>query len=122
MRIERIELYNFGSYEDVNSFEFVSNDASKRIVIVGGKNGAGKTTLFTAMQICLYGHASFGFKSSGKRYLKEVHDLINNRARLDESKSAYVKINFSESNIDTDYYEVTRFWTWSIVLSMNLLA
>lgn len=113
MRIERIELYNFGSYEDVNSFEFVSDDASKRIVIVGGKNGAGKTTLFTAMQICLYGHASFGFKSSGKRYLKEVHDLINNQARLDESKSAYVKISLSESRIDTDHYEVTRSWTWS---------
>lgn len=113
MKIERIELYNFGSYEDINSFEFMSDDASKRIVIVGGKNGTGKTTLFTAMQICLYGHASFGFKLPGKRYLKEIFDLINNRARLDESKSAHVKINFSEKRIDTDYYEVIRSWTWS---------
>ena len=113
MRIERIELYNFGSYEDVNSFMFTSDESSKRIVIVGGKNGAGKTTLFTAMQICLYGHASFGFKTSGKRYLKEIYDLINNQARLDESKSAYVKIRFSESRIDTDCYEVVRAWTWS---------
>ena len=113
MRIERIELYNFGSYEDVNSFEFMSDDSSKRIVIVGGKNGAGKTTLFTAMQICLYGHASFGFKTSGKRYLKEIYDLINNQARLDESKSAHVRICFSESRIDTDRYEVVRAWTWS---------
>ena len=76
MKIERIELYNFGSYEDINSFELMSDDVSKRIVIVGGKNGAGKTTLFTAMQICLYGHASFGFKTSGKRYLKEIYDLV----------------------------------------------
>jgi len=113
MKIERIELYNFGSYEDVNSFELMSDDASKRIVIIGGKNGAGKTTLFTAMQICLYGHASFGFKTSGKRYLKEIYDQINNQARLDESKSAYVKIRFSESRIDTDHYEVIRSWTWS---------
>jgi len=113
MKIERIELYNFGSYEDINSFELMSDDASKRIVIVGGKNGAGKTTLFTAMQVCLYGHASFGFKTSGKRYLKEIYDLINNRARLDESKNAYVKINFSESRIDTDHYEIIRSWTWS---------
>ena len=113
MKIERMELYNFGSYEDVNSFEFMSDDATKRIVIIGGKNGAGKTTLFTAMQICLYGHASFGFKTSGKRYLKEVYDLINNRARLDESKSAYVKIEFSERRIDVDHYTVIRSWTWS---------
>ena len=113
MKIERIELYNFGSYEDKNVFELMSDDVSKRIVIVGGKNGAGKTTLFTAMQICLYGHASFGFKTSGKRYLKEIYDLINNQARLDESKSAYVKICFSEQGIDTDHYEVIRSWTWS---------
>lgn len=113
MKIERIELNNFGSYEGINSFEFMCDDASKRIVIVGGKNGAGKTTLFTAMQICLYGHASFGFKMLGKRYLKEIFDLINNRARLDESKSAHVKISFSEKNIDTDYYEIIRSWTWN---------
>lgn len=113
MKIERIDLNNFGSYEDFNSFDIMTDDQSKRIVIIGGKNGAGKTTLFTAIQICLYGHASFGFKTSGKRYLKEIHDLINNHAYLDESKSAYVKICFSESRIDTDHYEVTRFWTWS---------
>jgi len=113
MKIERIELYNFGSYEDINAFELMSDDISKRIIIVGGKNGAGKTTLFTAMQICLYGHASFGFKTSGKRYLKEIYDLINNHARLDESKSAHVKICLSERRVDTDRYEVIRSWTWS---------
>ncbi len=113
MRIERIELYNFGSYEGLNAFELLSDDPAKRIIIVGGKNGAGKTTLFTAMQICLYGHASFGFKNSGKRYLKEIYDLINNQARLDESKRAYVKMCFSESKVDTDRYEITRTWTWS---------
>lgn len=113
MKVERIELYNFGSYEDINTCEFTADDASKRIVIVGGKNGAGKTTLFTAMQICLYGHASFGFKTSGKRYLQEIYDRINNHARLDESKSAYVKIDFSEREIDIDHYEVIRSWTWS---------
>ena len=113
MRIELIELYNFGSYEDKNSFHLQAEDPSKRIVVIGGKNGAGKTTLFTAIQICLYGHASFGFKTSGKRYLKEIYDLINNKARLDEAKHAYVKICFSESNIEIDRYEVTRAWTWS---------
>lgn len=113
MKIERIELYNFGSYEELNTFDIETEDASKRIVIIGGKNGAGKTTLFTAMQVCLYGHASFGFKTSGKRYLKEIYDLINNQARLDESKNAYVKICLSESRIDTDHYEIVRSWSWS---------
>lgn len=113
MVIERIELYNFGSYEELNTFDIQTDDTSKRIMIIGGKNGAGKTTLFTAMQVCLYGHASFGFKTAGSRYLKEIYDLINNRARLDETKSAYVKICLSESRIDTDHYEILRSWTWS---------
>ena len=53
MKIEHIELYNFGSYEESNIFDIAASD-DKRIVIIGGKNGAGKTTLFTAIQTCLY--------------------------------------------------------------------
>ena len=113
MKIEHIELYNFGSYEEANVFDLSTASDDKRIVIIGGKNGAGKTTLFTAIQTCLYGHTAFGFKSSGKRYLKEIYELINNKARLDESKSAYIRIRFSENNIDSDIYDVTRFWQWS---------
>lgn len=113
MKIEHIELNNFGSYEESNIFDIATASDDKRIVIIGGKNGAGKTTLFTAIQTCLYGHTAFGFKSSGKRYLKEIYELINNKARIDESKSAYVRIRFSESNVDSDIYDVTRFWQWS---------
>ena len=72
MRIESIELLNFGSYEGVNRFDFTGSSPEQRIIIIGGKNGAGKTTLFSALQICLYGYASFGYKSPGKRYLREI--------------------------------------------------
>ena len=113
MKIEHIELNNFGSYEESNIFDIATSSDDKRIVIIGGKNGAGKTTLFTAIQTCLYGHTAFGFKSSGKRYLKEIYELINNKARIDESKSAYVRIRFSENNVDSDIYDVTRFWQWN---------
>ena len=53
MRIESIELLNFGSYEGLNRFDFTAGAPEKRIVIIGGKNGAGKTTLFSALQICI---------------------------------------------------------------------
>ena len=112
MRIESIELLNFGSYEGLNRFDFTAGAPEKRIVIIGGKNGAGKTTLFSALQICLYGSASFGYKSSGKRYLREIAARINNRARLDESSCAYVKLSFSQDGILTDHYEMTRTWRW----------
>ncbi len=122
MKIEQIELNNFGSYEESNLFDLSGASSDQRIVIVGGKNGAGKTTLFTAIQTCLYGHTAFGFKSAGKRYLKEIYQLINNKARLDETKSASVRIRFSESKIDADLYEVTRSWQWSNGIITETLA
>ena len=45
MKIEHIELNNFGSYEESNIFDIATSSDDKRIVIIGGKNGAGKTTL-----------------------------------------------------------------------------
>lgn len=113
MRIKRIELYNFGSYEGVNTFDIESESSNKRIVIVGGKNGAGKTTLFTAIQICLYGHIAFGYKASGKLYFKELFSLINDKARIDENEESYVRVVFVENRIDNDEFVMTRKWTWS---------
>ena len=113
MKIEKIELFNFGSYEESNVFDVTGNSPSERIVIVGGKNGSGKTTLFTALQVGLYGHIAFGYKVAGKLYYKEIFNLINSHARMDESKKAYVKIVFSEDGINTDHYNVTRSWIWS---------
>jgi len=112
MKIEQIELYNFGSYEEVNTFDFSAKSNEQRIVVIGGKNGAGKTTLFTALQIGLYGYAAFGYKIAGKRYLREIYRLINNRAKLNEEKSAYIKVNFSENGINRDLYEIARSWSW----------
>lgn len=113
MKIKKIELCNFGSYEGINTFDTAGNSDQERIVIVGGKNGAGKTTLFTAILVCLYGHAAFGYKASGKLYLKEVYNLINSNARMDETKVSHVRIVFTETRIDVDEYEIVRTWTWS---------
>lgn len=113
MRIKKIELCNFGSYEGVNSFDVGAESPEQRIVIVGGKNGAGKTTLFTAIQICLYGHIAFGYKSAGKLYYKELFSLINDKARMDENDIAYVKIVFTENRIDHDEFVMTRQWHWN---------
>ena len=51
MKINRIMLYNFNSYEGLNEFDFTSKDRNKNIILIGGKNGAGKTSLFTAIKI-----------------------------------------------------------------------
>lgn len=113
MKIQRITLNNFGSYENLNTFDFAEDDVSKRVVVIGGKNGAGKTTLFTAIQVCLYGNFAFGYKTSGKVYLKDIFKLLNSNARLDETKSAYVEIAFTqEDHTDICEYVIRRAWTW----------
>ena len=113
MKIRAINLYNFGSYEGNNTISFENSDSVKRVVIIGGKNGAGKTTLFSALQICLYGHFSFGFKNANKHYFKEIYNLINNKVRLDEAASAYVEVLFEQvTDTDTVLFSVKRLWTW----------
>lgn len=113
MRIKYIELHNFGSYAGHNSFSFESMVPEERVVVIGGKNGAGKTTLFTAVQVCLYGNYAFGFKTTGKKYLNEIYNLINSRIRIDEKESAYLEIGFQQvDNTDLDNYVIRRSWAW----------
>ena len=113
MRIKNITLHNFGSYGGHNSFNFETENAAERVVVIGGKNGAGKTTLFTALQVCLYGNYAFGYKTAGKRYLSEIYNLINNQVRIDESESAFIEIGFQQvDNTDLFDYVIRRSWSW----------
>ena len=111
MRINNIELYNFGSYEGVSFFDTKITDQNKNIIIIGGKNGAGKTTLFTAIRICIYGHRAFGYQSSGAFYNKNIFKRINNTVKMNCSASAYVKLNISINNGQSfDDYTIKRTW------------
>ena len=113
MKIKAIHLSNFGSYEGSNTITFENSDNEKRVVVIGGKNGAGKTTLFTALQICLYGHHTFGFKSAGKQYFREIYNLINNQVRLDDRASAQIEVIFEQvTDTEAALFEVKRAWTW----------
>ena len=113
MIIQKIELYNFGSYEGYSSFNFENPDLSRRIVIVGGKNGAGKTTLFSAIQLCLYGYHTYGYKSPTKPYFREVKHLINNHAILSCEESAYIRIHFKNTESHGIHtYTIERRWLW----------
>ena len=113
MILTRIELNNFGSYRNSNTFAINTDDSTKKIVIIGGKNGAGKTTLFTAIELALYGHYCFGYKNSGKLYTKKVMTYVNDQAKLNDEESSYISLDFSDSSSgDLDFYSVTRRWTW----------
>ena len=81
MKINKIILNNFGSYEGNTSFETKTND-NRNIILIGGKNGAGKTTLFTAMRVCLYGYKSMGYKNYNSYYTRAIIKMLNNSAKL----------------------------------------
>ena len=118
MRINRIELYNFGSYEGETLFNTsVTNE--RNIILVGGKNGAGKTTLFTAMRLCLYGYMSMGYKSENAYYKRAVTKLINNNAKMTRPAAAHVRMEIQLSNgRGTDVYRLLRSWELSDSLTV----
>lgn len=110
MRIDKIILYNFGSYVGKNTFN-TKTDENKNIILVGGKNGAGKTTLFTAMRLCLYGHMSFGYQNINSYYNRSVTKLINSSAKMKKPTSANVTMTIALNNgQELDYYELCRSW------------
>lgn len=110
MRIDKIELCNFGSYAGVCVFDLMSNQKGN-IVLIGGKNGAGKTTLFSGIKLCLYGNKAAGFESVNAFYRREVRKYINDASKFDSSAECYVKMIASFSNgQNEDSYELVRKW------------
>lgn len=117
MKINRITLENFGSYEGEATFETREIDG-RNIILIGGKNGAGKTTLFTAMRLCLYGFMSMGYKSHNAYYSRAITKLINNTVKMTKPAIASVEMDISISNgHEMDQYILTRIWTLNDTLS-----
>lgn len=114
MKINRIVLYNFNSYEGLNEFDFTSNGSDKNIILIGGKNGAGKTSLFTAIKIALYGPLAFGYVGVNSTYIAKIKDCINSKTFQKDVVKSYVQISVSlmvEREIKE--YEITREWDYT---------
>ena len=109
MKINKIVLYNFNSYEGLNEFDFTSRNSEKNIILIGGKNGAGKTSLFTAIKIALYGPLAFGYIGANSTYIAKIKDCINSKTFQKDVVKSYVQISVSllvEREIKE--YEITR--------------
>lgn len=114
MKIDRIILYNFNSYEGLNEFDFTSQDSEKNIILIGGRNGAGKTSLFTAIKIALYGPLAFGYVSANPHYISKIKECINSKAYKNNVVKSKVQITISlmvEREIKE--YEITREWDYT---------
>ena len=114
MKINKIVLYNFNSYEGLNEFDFTSEDNNKNIILIGGKNGAGKTSLFTAIKIALYGPLAFGYVGVNPKYIAKIKDCINSKSFQKNIVESRVQILVSlmvEREIKE--YEITREWDYT---------
>lgn len=114
MKINKIVLYNFNSFEGLNEFDFTSDDSSKNIILIGGKNGAGKTSLFTAIKIALYGPLSFGYVGINPKYIAKIRDCINSKSFQKDVVESRVQISVSLMvEREVKEYEITREWDYT---------
>ena len=114
MKINKVKLYNFSSYEGNNEFNFEITDARRNIVLIGGKNGAGKTSLFTAIKVALYGPLAYGYVGVNSHYISKIKDLINSKAFQQEVVESEVQITL-QLKIERDIrdYVITRKWDYT---------
>lgn len=114
MKINKIVLYNFNSYEGLNEFDFTSDDSNKNIILIGGKNGAGKTSLFSAIKIALYGPLSFGYVGANPKYIAKIKDCINSKSFQKDVVESKVQISISLMiEREVKEYEITREWDYT---------
>lgn len=114
MKINKIVLYNFNSYEGLNEFDFTSDDSNKNIILIGGKNGAGKTSLFTAIKIALYGPLSFGYIGVNPKYIAKIKECINSKSFQKDVVESRVQISLSLMvEREVKEYEITREWDYT---------
>lgn len=114
MRINKIVLYNFNSFEGLNQFDFTSDDSNKNIILIGGKNGAGKTSLFNAIKIALYGPLSYGYVGVNPKYIAKIKDCINSNAFHMDVVESRVQISVSLMvEREVKEFEITREWDYT---------
>lgn len=114
MKINKVVLYNFNSFEGLNEFDFSSNNDKKNIVLIGGKNGAGKTSLFSAIKIALYGPLSFGYVGMNPVYISKIKDCINSKSFQTDVVEAWVQLSITLMvERDIKEYIITRKWNYT---------
>lgn len=113
MKINKLLLYNFNSFEGENTFDFTSHD-EKNIILIGGKNGAGKTSLFMAIKIALYGPLAFGYLGVNPHYIAKIKDCINSKVFQTDKVEAKVQLTISLMiERELKEYTLTREWDYS---------
>lgn len=112
MKINKLRLQNFRSYEEEVEFNFSTSD-DKNIVLIGGKNGAGKSTIFESIKLCIYGPLAYRYQGFNSSYINKIKSNINNNAFKNDIVDSYVSIDIElNESTEKNIYTLTRKWTF----------
>ena len=112
MKINKLVLKNFRSYEEETTFDF-STTKEKNIILVGGKNGAGKSTIFEAIKLCIYGPMAYKYQGFNSSYISRIKSNINNNSLKNDTVDAFVSIDIELSeSTEKNTYTLVRQWTF----------
>ena len=112
MKINKLVLKNFRSYEEKTTFDFTTTN-DKNIILVGGKNGAGKSTIFEAIKLCIYGPMAYKYQGFNSSYISRIKSNINNNSLKNDTVNAFVSIDIEISeNTEKNTYTLVREWTF----------
>lgn len=112
MKINKLVLKNFRSYEEETTFDFTTTN-DRNIILIGGKNGAGKSTIFEAIKLCIYGPIAYKYQGFNSSYISRIKSNINNNSLKNDTIDAFVSIDLEISeNTEKNTYTLIRKWTF----------